>query len=254
MQTPRWPAELDRRTISFTFDVEWAPPEVITDVRHLLDEHGVVGTFFVTHKGVEVPGHERAIHPNFRRNGDIYRALPQAGECTDAAVHEHVIATAHGFAPEAIGVRSHSLYFDSSLLPVYAAHGLQYDASVRLELSPHLQPCRKQYGIVEIPTYYCDYYDLIEHATGWEPAPLALDLPGLKVLDFHPNIVYTNAASLDAYEAIRPFYHDVERLLAARSEGPGARALLVALLEEVERRKLPTATLAQINAWWRSFR
>jgi hypothetical protein len=117
-----------------------------------------------------------------------------------------------------------------------------------------LQPVRKQHGIVEIPTYWCDYYDLVENATRWELGGLALDAPGLKVLDFHPNIVFTNLSSLEAYEAIRPFYHDPERLLAARASGRGARSLLLALLHEVERRKLPTATLAQINAAWRDRR
>ena len=54
---------------------EWAHPLVLTDLVALLDEAGVAGTFFVTHQGITLPGHERGLHPNFRRNGDTYRAL-----------------------------------------------------------------------------------------------------------------------------------------------------------------------------------
>ena len=44
------------------------------DLRALFDQHGVSATFFVTHAGVRLPGHERGLHPNFRQNGDTYRA------------------------------------------------------------------------------------------------------------------------------------------------------------------------------------
>ena len=240
--------DLHRDTIALSFDVEWASQEAIDDVRTLLDERGLHGTFFVTHSGVLVPGHERGLHPNFRRNGETYRLLAQAEQRTDDEVHEHVIATTIGFAPEAKGVRAHSLYFDSALLPLYERRGIEYDSSLRLELVAGLRPFWKQHGIVEIPTYYADYFDLVTQATGFDLGSLHLDQPGMKVFDFHPNLIFTNAPTQEAYAATKPFNNDAERLLAARFSGRGTRTLFVALLNYIVALEIKTATLGEINA------
>src|SRR4051812_40862134 len=70
-----WPEGLSPDVVCLTVDVEWAHPVVLADLVSLFNEAGVAATFFVTHAGVELPGHERGLHPNFRRNGDSYRAL-----------------------------------------------------------------------------------------------------------------------------------------------------------------------------------
>jgi len=243
---------IDPDAFAFTFDVEWASQAVIDDVRSLLDERGIVGTFFVTHAGVDVGAHERGLHPNFRRNGDTYRSLPGAATRSDDEVLAHVLETSLAFAPEAIGARSHSLFFDSTMLPVYARLGLEYDATIRLELVPGLRPFWKQHRIVEIPTYYADYFDMVSQTTGYDATNLHLDAPGLKVVDFHPNLVYINAQDVPGYDATRPFYHDPERLLAARCEGRGTRTLLIELLDHVAAAKKTTATMREINAAFRA--
>lgn len=238
--------------VSFTFDVEWASQAVIDDICVLLDARGIRGTFFVTHAGVNVGEHERGLHPNFRRNGDIYRSLADPQNRTDVEVYEHVLKTAHSFAPEAVGSRSHSLFYDTALLPIYASLGLEYDATLRLELAPHLAPCWKQSRIVEIPTYYADYFDMASQTTGFSASNLHMDTPGLKVLDFHPNLVYINAQDVPSYDATRPFYHDAEKLEAARFSGRGTRTLFIELLDYVAKNKKPTATLREINDAFRA--
>lgn len=242
-----WPEGLSPDTLCFSVDVEWADAAVLADVQALFDRHGVKATFFVTHDGVAVPGHERGLHPNFRRNGDTYRALPRAAERTDHEVQEHVVATTLAFAPEAKGVRTHSLYYDSTLLPLYRRLGIEYDCSYQMPFVANLRPFWKHHDIIEIPTYYADHLDLMTGATGFDVTRLGLERPGIKIFDFHPNIVYLNAASDAAYSASKPFYHDPERLLAARQGARGIRTLLVDLLGEVERRRLPTATLGEVN-------
>jgi hypothetical protein len=251
-----WPDGLDPDTICFTVDVEWAADAVLADLKHLFEQYDVRATFFVTHAGVETPGHERALHPNFRRDGDTYREV-QAMQDNPAAFSDEqtyrcIISRTLEFAPEAKGLRSHSLYYDSTLLPIYQWLGLEYDSSYRIPLVGGLRPFWMQYEILEIPTYYADYFDLVTGATGFEMGRLALDRPGLKVFDFHPNIIFTNASSNTDYLATKSFYHDQERLLAARRSGKGARTLLLDLLETVRGRGLPTATLGEVNAQWRS--
>lgn len=243
-----WPKDLAPDTLCFTVDVEWCAPAVLADLRSLFDSHGVAATFFVTHAGVSVPGHERGLHPNFRRSGDTYRAFPAAAEASDLAILEHVVKTTLAFAPEAKGVRAHSLYYDSALLPIYRRSGIEYDTSYQLPFVPHVRPFWKHDDIIEIPTYYADHLDLMTGATGFSVGGLRLDRPGLKVFNFHPNIVYVNAAANDAYTATRAFYHDAERLLAARHASRGIRTLLIDLLDHVCERSLPTATLGAVNA------
>src|SRR5579863_3216713 len=242
--------------ICLTVDEEWANPEVLADLRRMFDDRGLRATFFCTRQGVEVPGHERALHPNFRRNGDTVRslrsstgALPQ--DWTDGQVYAHVVETTRGFCPEAKGIRGHSLFYDSELLPLYRKAGLEYDSSCSLPLMEGLRPIWKEYDILEFPVYYIDHFDLKSQRTGFELEGLRLNQPGLKVFDFHPNIVFINAASDADYQACRPFYHDYERLLKFRRPGRGARTLLLELLDEVGERRLPTATLAELNQLWR---
>jgi len=250
----RWPASLDPNTVCFSVDVEWAADEVLADLRELFDRFGVRATFFVTHAGVETPGHERGLHPNFRRNGDTYRLLRQQrgeAELSDDEVHRHVLQTTLAFAPEAKGLRTHSLYYDSTLLPLYHRLGLEYDCSYHMPMVGGLRPCWKHDEIVEIPTYYGDHFDVMTGATGFEVDRLALDRPGVKVFNFHPNVVFLNASRNETYVSTKSFYRDHERLLAARESGRGVRTLLLDLLETINKRQIPTATVGEVNAAWR---
>jgi hypothetical protein len=180
--------------------------------------------------------------------------LLDAASCSDDEVYEHVVKTVKSFAPEARGVRSHSLLFDSTILPIYERLGVEYDATYRLELCPYLRPFWKQYNIVEIPTYYADYFDMASQTTGFMLTNLALDTPGMKVLDFHPNLIYINAFDVAGYDATRSFYHDPERLLAARHGGRGTRTLFIELLDYVASKQKITATVGEINSTFRGAR
>lgn len=171
---------------------------------------------------------------------------------TDEDIHANILSRTVAFAPEAKGLRTHSLYYDSTLLPLYRRFGLEYDCSYRLPLVEGLRPFWKQHEIVEIPTHNADYFDLVTGATAFDVKALALDRPGLKVFDFHPNIIFVNASSDAEYAATKSFYHDPERLLAARRQGIGARTLLLDLLAAVRTRGLPTATVGEVSAHWRA--
>lgn len=239
--------------IYLTVDVEWACRDVLADTLRLLDERGVRATFFCTHAAIEVPGHERALHPNFRRNGDTLRKLrrPTPDAAEDGDVYRQVVQTTKRFCPEAIGVRAHSLFWDFELLRLYREAGLQYDSSYFLPLASGLRPVRTALDVLEIPLYYMDYWDLLEQASGWRLEDLHLQRPGMKVFDFHPNLVFMNASSLAPYLASKAHYHDAERLLGLRQPGRGVRTLFLDLLDFIATRSLPTLGLADLNVWWR---
>ncbi len=242
--------------ICLTVDVEWAHPVVLDDLRRLIDERGLRATFFCTHAGIGLPGHERALHPNFRGDGDCLKALAArdgpAASRNQAAAYRFVMDWFHAFAPEAQGVRGHSLHYDSQLLDIYRAHGILYDSSYQLPLAEGLRPFWKEAGILELPIFYNDYFDLRQAATGFEIAALRLDRPGLKVLNFHPNITYANIADPQAYQRARAFYHDPDRLRAERGASTGPRDLLQRILDTIVAHDLPSATLAEVSAEWRA--
>jgi hypothetical protein len=250
------PAGFDPRTICLSVDVEWASAPVLADLRALFDERGLAATFFVTHEDVAVPGHERGIHPNFRHNGDVMKALyAAAGDRAaqdEPAVFEHVIASFKNFAPEARGVRGHSLHYDSMLLPVYQRHGIEYDSSYQIPLVAGLTPFWKEHDLLELPIYFNDYFELKTGAVACDLRNLDLESDGLKVINFHPNIVFLNATTTAQYEATKAFYRDPERLLAARHDGRGVRTLVLELLDRIAAARLPTMTLGAVNALWRT--
>jgi hypothetical protein len=245
-------------TICFTVDVEWAHPAVLQDLCHLFDEHGVRATFFCTHAGIEVAPHERGLHPNYRRNGSTLKELtakigePAVARIDESDLYHHVLRTTLSFAPEAKGARSHSLFYDSLMMPLYRKLGLEYDSSYQLPLVPGLQPIWKEYDVLELPIYFADHFELKTGATGFDITRLHLERPGLKVINLHPNMTYINAVSDEHYIFAKAFYHDPERLLQARYRGRGVRSMVMDLLDDVASGNRITATLGEVNAEWRS--
>ena len=237
-----------RPVVAVTVDVEWAHEIVLRDVATLLDERGLRATFFCTHAGVELPGHDRALHPNFdRQNNTLFPGgRPPAG-WTDGEFHRFVLESTRRFCPEAAGIRTHRLYFSSDLLPLYPENGLEYDSTYFLPLTSGLHPVWKNRDVLELPVCYLDHWDLNAGATQFELAGLRLDEPGLKVLDFHPNLVYLNAATPEQYAASKPRYHDPDHLRAMRHEGRGVRTLFLELLDYLASEAAEWRTLGEIN-------
>lgn len=252
-----WPDTVDPSTICLTVDVEWAHPEVLADVRRLFDERGLSATFFCTHAGIDVGTHERGLHPNYRRNGDQLKLLrdevgPAVASLDESQVYRHVLRLTRGFAPEAKGARSHSLFYDSVLIPLYREFELQYDSSYQIPLVPRLQPFWKEYDVLELPIYFTDHFELKTGACGFSLAGLWLDRPGLKVINLHPNMLFLNCPDDKHYQACKPFYRDVDRLLEARHRGRGVRDLIVDMLDTIVAQRIATATLGFVNDQWRT--
>lgn len=239
------------REVALSIDVEWAHPEVLADAVRLLEERAIRATFFCTHADIDVPGHERALHPNFRRSGNSALIGVRADLLADdRALYRHVMQQTKAFCPEAVGVRAHSLFADSDLLPVYREAGLLYDSSYMMPLAGGLAPAARGSNVLELPIYYMDHWDLGEQATAFRLAGLELNKPGLKVVAFHPNLIYSNPASAQDYVSSKPHYHDPGWLLDHRRPGRGVRTLFLELLDRLALGEKPPV-LAEINTRWR---
>lgn len=218
--------------VAITIDVEWAHPEVLKFLVGELDARQLPATFFCTHAGIELNGHERALHPNFRRQGNsLLDGSREVASLTDIEFYEFVARATQTFCPEAVGSRSHNLFWDSALTAVYRQQGLKYVSNAFLPLAPGLAPVECVKGLLQLPIYYMDYWDMNEGATGFRLDALHLERDGLMVLDFHPNLLFINAQSAAHYAESKRHYHDPERLQALRAPGRGALTLFLEVLD-----------------------
>jgi hypothetical protein len=198
-----------------------------------------------------VEGHERALHPNYRRSGNSTVRDPGIlnGD-SDRAFYKEVTLRTKSFCPEAVGVRGHNLFWDSALASIYLDAGMKYMSNVFLPLSRGLQPVSRVRGLLELPIYYMDHWDVTEQATGFELDRLRLGRGGLQVLDFHPNLIFINAQSAAHYKESKKHYHDPEALLGLRAPGRGVRALFLEVLDYLAAQPEAPRVLEEIEAQW----
>lgn len=237
--------------VALTIDVEWAHPVVLDAVVQELNARNLRATFFCTHPGICVDGHERALHPNYRRFGNSAVTDPDVlNGYSDRAFFEEITLRTKTFCPEAVGTRSHNLFWDSALISIYRDAGIKYMSNAFLPLSRGLQPVSRVRGLLELPIYYMDHWDVTEQATGFDLDRLQLGRGGLQVLDFHPNLIFINARSAAHYEASKKHYHDPEALLGLRSAGRGVRALFLEVLDYLAAQPAAPKVLEEIEAQW----
>ena len=235
--------------LCFTIDLEWAVDEVLDSTLQIFQDFDVPVTLFCTHRVDRKPV-ELAIHPNFRLEGDIVRRFlassPSVSKLSQRELYTFVVQQFLTMVPGAKGVRAHSRHMDTELLRLYDTLGLVYDSSLGM-LMQESAPFYITEKLIEFPIYYLDHADVVNNFTGFDLKQLALDRPGLKVLDFHPNLVFINAESESHYHASRACYHDPEGLKDFVNPGRGVRTLLLDLLDYVKRHSIPCFTLSQAS-------
>ena len=210
-------AAVDPSTVCLTLDLDWAPDHVIEDTRQLLQQAGLPTTIFATHQSpgvtalLALPGCEPGVHPNF---------LSDANE--DAVLSRVLTAF-----PAAVGVRSHELYFDSRLLPLFQRKGVRYFSNDLMFLHPGLEPYYDWSGQMRLPLFWEDDVHCLFFDGRFDCAALRLDQPGLKVLNFHPVHLFLNTREIVDYRAAKPVLADPVAARKLRREGPGIRTLFL---------------------------
>jgi len=226
--------------VCLTLDLDWAPDHVLQDTRLLLQEAGLPVTIFATHQSpgvaalLELPGCETGVHPNFLGGVD-----------EDAALSNLLRAF-----PGAVGVRNHSLFFHSRLLPLFSRKGIRYFSNDLMFLHPRLAPFYDWSGLLRLPIYWEDDVHCLYFDGRFDREALRLDRPGLKVLNFHPVHLYLNTRELTEYEASKPRLADPETARSQRREGPGIRSLFLDLAGHL--RTVATQTLGRIAEEFRA--
>jgi len=221
---------LDSSTVCLTLDLDWAPDHVLEDTRLLLQQVGLPTTIFATHQSPAVtallarPGCETGVHPNFLSDAD------------EDAVLSRVLTA----FPAAVGVRSHELYFDSRLLPLFQRRGVRYFSNDLMFLHSDLHPYYDWSGLVRLPLFWEDDVHCLYFDGRFDCAALRLDQPGLKVLNFHPVHLYLNTREIADYQAAKPSLADPAAARKLRREGPGIRSLFLDVVDRLRGAEMRT--------------
>lgn len=185
-----------------TIDVDWAPDWMIEYVANVLVRKHVKATWFVTHASpaIEAIQHRRdlfeiGIHPN---------CLPGS---THGNNEDEVLRHVKEIVPDAISMRTHSLYQSSPFLTKAAIdYGISIDVSLFLPRTPNLvKHCMRFKGaeLWRIPYFWEDDSEMFEDDPIWTFSDPRLHFKGLKVFDFHPVYIVLNTDTFSAYEKLK---------------------------------------------------
>jgi hypothetical protein len=230
--------------VCITLDVDWAAEEVLDSVVRTLEETEVKATFFATHASdvltaAEGDQFEIGLHPNFNDcRGDFEEPLARVSEAY----------------PNARGGRSHSLYTSSQILALYMRHGLVYESNTFLYNYPLARPVLRYAELMSIPFTWSDDKH-IELSLPLDEPDAHLELPGVKVLNFHPIHVFLNTTDQAHYERSRPHHRDPEALRElVNRDGLGVATMLEQIVAEISSRGLRTARMQDVAERYRAER
>lgn len=180
-----------KKHISLTFDIDWAPDFTIQFVLNLLED--TKATMFFTHdtpiiekiRG-EHKNIELAYHPNF---------FPGS---TQGKTENEIMAYGKKLIKGLKGIRTHRLLNSSRHYELYAQSNIKYDSSLIMFKVPYLIPYLDHNRILRIPIFWEDDANAVSGAI-WDDVDVLLQLPGLKVFNFHPLYLYMAISSFSPY-------------------------------------------------------
>lgn len=229
----------------FSIDSEWANEKVIGDLLTIFNEYKIPITLFCTNY-LNVKVNEYGIHPNFHIEGDYAKKfLLQQKDITKIKqneIYRYALNNLIETIPDVKGVRTHCQHLDSELIWLFEENNLIYDSSISM-LFQDSKPFLLTPKLIEFPIYYADHPDIIYNMTDFNINKLMLDKPGLKIFDFHPNIVYINADNDNLYRQSKVFYHNPEGLKKFYNHKKGIRTLLIELLDYIVKKSIPCFTI-----------
>lgn len=185
-----------------SIDVDWAPDWMIEYVANVLINKQVKATWFVTHTSPAISMiqnrhdlFEIGIHPNCLSGS------------TQGNNEDEVLRYLKKIVPDAISMRTHSLYQSSPfLLRAGKDYGILIDVSLFLPRSPNLvQHCLKWHGMKlwRIPYFWEDDSEMFEDDPIWTFSDPRLHVKGLKVFDFHPVNIVLNSCTFNIYQRLK---------------------------------------------------
>lgn len=198
--------------VRLTIDVDWAPDWAIDKLANDLIASGTPATWFVTHSSKSIDEirkvpelFELGIHPNFM-SGSTHGSTPK-----------EVLEFCMDLVPEAITMRSHSLFLSSRIL-----EAVQSYSNIALDVSTYLRDAR---NVQVISNYISVNRPIKQVAFCWEdnlefmaPVPFwngfeFLDSRAkpceISILDVHPIHYALNSSNNETYENLKTHSSDL---------------------------------------------
>lgn len=221
--------------IAISLDIDWSPDWIVDAIVNLAERRGVPLTLYCTDPATDRSGnstplrgrysarHELGLHPNFQGVADY--------DSVWASLFEHY--------PDAKGFRSHQGCTGFPIVLSGSRRGLTYEATTTV--APVFVPIFKPYSrdlahFSLVPTIFMDSQAFSWQGFRWslddiDPARALVDPTRLFVFCFHPNIVYYDLGSADAYDVMKTYYHAAQPPAANGSKTPeAARKLFCGLI------------------------
>ena len=224
--------------IFLTFDMDWAIDEVIENTLDIIESENVKATFFITH--------ETKVLKRLRDNDNIELGIhPNFNHLITKNVNEHyaqeLIEDLKRIVPEAVSVRSHSLFQSSGILDLFKKHDFLFDANLFIPYNSSIQlkPMKHWNGLIRVPHFWEDDVFCIEREKAiykdWDVSKF-LDYKGLKVFDFHPIHVFLNTEHLERYQNAKSHFKDFSQLrnYVNNDHKNGSRVFLRNLIKEAK--------------------
>ncbi len=232
-------------SIGLTFDIDWAPEFVISEMVELLKSYEVKATLFCTHSSnvirdlTDDDNFEIALHPNFSNSSSHGK--------TEIDVMDYLLK----LHPEAKGVRSHSLVQSTPVLELFIEKRMEYDCNLFMFAQSYLAPFINWNGLVRIPYYFED--DLYSsYGYPWEIENTDLKSQGLKIFDFHPIHIFLNSNNMNNYNSARknsdPITETDEAELSKYKNlvERGTKDFLIDILDLIKNENIATYTLLEL--------
>lgn len=203
------------------------PQFILNYSLQILSDHGIKATIFCTGKYdvIDKSLVEVAIHPNFM------------ADSTQGGDEEEILNFLRRSCPDAVGSRSHRLYWRNGLEKLLRMHGFRYDCSMKCFQQPDLKPAAEN-GFTRIPVWWGDNFHLRKGYDLNRFVVPGMNHHGLKVLLFHPIHIYMNTENLNDYRRLnmsaRIIRHEKE-LASLRRSGPGTERVFLDALRMVAR-------------------
>lgn len=227
-----------KRQVSLSFDIDWAPDEVILDTIEILERTKAKATFFATHATdvlarLDRSRYEIGIHPNF---------CPHLDGKGKGNLHD-VLREAIAMYPDIVGMRSHGVVSSGPILYHAREMGIVYESN--MYVPAQVMPFRDYEGMIRIPMYWSDYRELLVK-TPYRADAFTLLAGSPAVLAFHPAHVFINSETPARYNETRNLSTEEKRAKRHVGSPKGIRDFLVELLARIEREGIETVTMREI--------
>jgi hypothetical protein len=221
--------------IAITFDIDWAPDEIVDELILLLNNYRVPATFFCTNFKKDGSGnsssllgrvesqHEIALHPNFQH---ISNYDSEWNELLD-------------LYPTAKGWRSHNGVSGWPIMKTAVDRGLNYEVFSSV-FSNYVVPCQVNIALPGYHVFTTAFWDShmlhsLDFSWSLDGIPqrnLLLDEDKIIVFGFHPNIVYYDMRTINEYDSRKHSYHFVDKNNSYKTnmKHSGAMKLMLELL------------------------